>query len=154
MGLISWFKDKYNNHKFQKAKELLLDGKKEQAVEIFKEILNCHPDAPFELLSIYHSDIDQGNSNRISDVATLYENHHSVKNECIASLEEAIRVHTPTTVLERGYNGSAWQQIAMEAYETVNKPGYSFDGYTAGADYNLSLSSQGLSNIYFQIDYH
>ena len=83
MGLISWFKDKYNNHKFQKAKELLLDGKKEQAVEIFKEILNCHPDAPFELLSIYHSDIDQGNSNRISDVATLYENHHSVKNECI-----------------------------------------------------------------------
>ena len=77
-----------------------------------------------------------------------------VKNECIASLEEAIRVHTPTTVLERGYNGSAWQQIAMEAYETVNKPGYSFDGYTAGADYNLSLSSQGLSNIYFQIDYH
>ena len=31
MGLISWFKDKYNNHKFQKAKELLLDGKKEQA---------------------------------------------------------------------------------------------------------------------------
>ena len=83
MGLISWFKDKYNNHKFQKAKELLLDGKKEQAVEIFKEILNCHPDAPSELLSIYHSDIDQGNSNRISDVATLYENHHSVKNECI-----------------------------------------------------------------------
>ena len=83
MGLISWFKDKYNNHKFQKAKELLLDGKKEQAVEIFKEILNCHPDAPSELLSIYHSDIVQGNSNRISDVATLYENHHSVKNECI-----------------------------------------------------------------------
>ena len=83
MGLISWFKDKYNNHKFQKAKELLLDGKKEQAVEIFKEILNCHPDAPSELLSIYHSDIDQGNNNRISDVATLYENHHSVKNECI-----------------------------------------------------------------------
>ena len=57
MGLISWFKDKYNNHKFQKAKELLLDGKKEQAVEIFKEILNCHPDAPSELLSIYHSSI-------------------------------------------------------------------------------------------------
>ena len=83
MGLISWFKDKYYSHKFQKAKEILLEGGKKQAVEILKEILNCHPDAPSELLSIYHSEIDQGNSNRISDVATLYENHHSVKNECI-----------------------------------------------------------------------
>ncbi len=92
MGLISWFKDKYNNHKFQKAKEILLEGKKEQAVEILKEILDCHPDAPSELLSIYHSDIYQGNSNRISDVALLYENHHSVKNECIdfAKLLETI----------------------------------------------------------------
>lgn len=37
MGLISWFKDKYNNHKFQKAKELLLDGKKNKQLRFSKK---------------------------------------------------------------------------------------------------------------------
>ncbi|MBV3670099.1 MULTISPECIES: hypothetical protein [unclassified Bacteroides] len=83
MGLVSWIKDKYYNHKFQKAKEILREGKSEQAIEIFKEILNYHPDAPSELLSIYHSIIYQGDSKRVSDVASLYENHHSLKKECV-----------------------------------------------------------------------
>lgn len=60
MGLITWIKDKYNNHKFQKATQVLSDGKIDQAVEIFKEILDSHPDAPFSLLSIYHSIILRG----------------------------------------------------------------------------------------------
>lgn len=83
MGVISWIKDKYNNHKFQKAKKSLSEGDIEQAVEIFKEILDCHPDAPSELLSIYHSNIYQGNNKRISDVASLYENHQFLREKCI-----------------------------------------------------------------------
>lgn len=57
MGVISWIKDKYHNHKYQKAKGLLDEGNVEQAVEILKEILDCHPDAPSALLSIFHSNI-------------------------------------------------------------------------------------------------
>ena len=83
MGLITWIKDKYNNHKFQKATQVLSDGKIDQAVEIFKEILDSHPDAPFSLLSIYHSIILKGNRNSVSDVVSLYENHKFLKDKCI-----------------------------------------------------------------------
>ena len=83
MGVISWIKDKYHNHKYQKAKGLLYEGNVEQAVEILKEILDCHPDAPSALLSIYHSNIYKGNNQKISDVASLYEKHQILKENCI-----------------------------------------------------------------------
>ncbi len=83
MGLITWIKDKYNNHKFQKATQTLSEEKVDQAVEIFKEILDSHPDAPYSLLSIYHSLILKGNRNSVSNVASLYENHKHLKDKCI-----------------------------------------------------------------------
>ena len=83
MGLITWIKDKYNNHKFQKATQILSEGKVDQAVEIFKEILDSHPDAPYSLLSIYHSLILKGNRNSVSNVASLYENYKHLKDKCI-----------------------------------------------------------------------
>ena len=83
MGLITWIKDKYNNHKFQKATQILSEGKVDQAVEIFKEILDSYPDAPYSLLSIYHSLILKGNRNGVSNVVSLYENHKHLKDKCI-----------------------------------------------------------------------
>ncbi|MBT9873075.1 hypothetical protein GPL06_09655 [Bacteroides salyersiae] len=83
MGVISWIKDKYHNHKYQKAKGLLDEGNVEQAVEILKEILDCHPDAPSALLSIFHSNIYKGSNQNIPDAASLYENHQFLKESCI-----------------------------------------------------------------------
>lgn len=83
MGVISWIKDKYYNHKYQKAKGFLDEGNVEQAVEILKEILDCHPDAPHALLSIYHSNIYQGSNQKIPYVASLYENHQFLRERCI-----------------------------------------------------------------------
>ena len=83
MGLVSWIVDRHYNHKFHKANEFLLEGKTEQAVRILEKILDRCPDAPPALLSVYHSDICQGNNNKISDAALLYERHQSLKEECI-----------------------------------------------------------------------
>lgn len=83
MGVISWIKDKFYNNKFQKAKRVFVEGNVEQAIEILKEILDCHPDAPSTLLSAYHSNIWKGRNQNISDVALLYENHQSLKEECV-----------------------------------------------------------------------
>ena len=83
MGLVSWIVDRHYNHKFHKANEFLLEGKTEQAVKILEKILDRYPDAPPALLSVYHSDICQGNNNKISDAALLYERHQSLKEDCI-----------------------------------------------------------------------
>lgn len=83
MGIISWVKHKFYNEKLKKAKSSFEEGDVKQAIEILKKILDCHPDAPSTLLSIYHSDIEKGSNQRISDVALLYENHQSLKEECI-----------------------------------------------------------------------
>ena len=58
MGLITWIKDKYNNHKFQKATQILSEGKVDQAVEIFKEILDSHPDGA-KYISIAASELSR-----------------------------------------------------------------------------------------------
>lgn len=88
MGIISWIKNKHNSRKFQKANQLLSEEKTGSAIEILQALLDNYPDAPSALLEIYHSQIIQGNQRRISDVALLYENHPSLKADCVNFVKE------------------------------------------------------------------
>jgi hypothetical protein len=83
MGLISWIKNKYNNYKFDKAQQLYQGGNYEEAIEILKDILDLHPEAPEQLLSVYHSQIANGNLQAISCVAELYSSYPTLKQSCL-----------------------------------------------------------------------
>lgn len=85
MGLISWVKNKHNEHKFQKARVLFIDGNLEEAIKILNQILETHPFAPQLLLQIYHSQVEKDYTNSFdTNIANLYSIHNELKNDCIA----------------------------------------------------------------------
>ena len=84
MGIVSWIKDKYYDSRFQKANKLLSKGAVNECVEILKEILDKHFDAPSKLLSIYHTQIENGNKAQIKEATQLYRCYPNLKNNCIS----------------------------------------------------------------------
>lgn len=84
MGIVSWIKDQYYDSRFQKAKRLLSEGDVNESVEILKEILDKHLCAPAGLLSIYHTQIENGNKARIKEATQLYRSYPSLKNDCVS----------------------------------------------------------------------
>lgn len=112
MGIISWIKNKYNDHLFQKAQHLSLDGKTGQAIEILSKILDAHPDAPRELLSLYHSLIKHGDFSKITNVAELYGNHSSLKSECIEFSKELGQGNNSKLIID--YNQSLYDKGICE----------------------------------------
>ncbi|MCH5223732.1 MAG: hypothetical protein J1E82_06795 [Muribaculaceae bacterium] len=99
MGVISWFKNKYNESKFQKANKSISEGDISRAIELLKKILSGHPEAPSTLLSIYHNQIKEKNSGFIPEVADLYEGYTELKSEIISFASE-ISKSLPQQALE------------------------------------------------------
>lgn len=85
MGLTSWIKKKYDEHKFQKAQALSAKGNLEEAIKILQQILETHPFAPKHLLSVYHRQVTESSfySNVIQNIANLYLVHKELKSVCI-----------------------------------------------------------------------
>lgn len=83
MGIISWIKSKYIDKKFQRAEQLRSEGDAETAINILKDILESHPDAPKKLLDIYHSLISQNQTRYVVEVAELYSEHKELKDACL-----------------------------------------------------------------------
>lgn len=93
MGLISWIKDKYYEHQYQKACQLYSEGDTGDSIEILKSILDKYPDAPSTLLDIYHSQIKKNNRNVIAVVADLYNSHNSLASQCVSFVDDLTRAH-------------------------------------------------------------
>lgn len=100
MGLTSWIKDKYHNHKYQNAQRLFGEGNSDGAIEILTEILDVHPDASEKLLSIYHSVIKTGNLSKIAAVANLYSRHTSLKSVCVEFSKELDSINNARVAIE------------------------------------------------------
>lgn len=85
MGLITWFKDKYNEHKYQSALDYISNGNTKGAIEILYNILDKHPNAPEKLLEVYHSILYNTDDNTVLEkVAALYKWQNSLSNHCVA----------------------------------------------------------------------
>lgn len=85
MGIISWFKDKYNEHKYQSALEHISNGNTKGAIEILYKILDKHPNAPEKLLEVYHSILYNTDDNTVLEkVVALYKWQNSLSNHCVA----------------------------------------------------------------------
>lgn len=100
MGIVSWIKNKYYDSRFQKANRLLSEGDVNESVEIFKEILDKHFDAPSVLLSIYHTEIERGTKAKINEAIQLYRDYPNLKNECISFANSVSRIQKPVIAIE------------------------------------------------------
>ena len=100
MGIVSWIKDKYYDSRFQKANRLLSEGAIKEAVKILNEILDSHPDAPSVLLSIFHTQIEDGDRAKINDVIHLYKSYQSLKNACINFANAISRKQKPVIAID------------------------------------------------------
>lgn len=83
MGLISWIKGQYYDHKFQKAIGLIKNGDTTEAIKILEDILDCHMDAPQALLEVYHSLMLKGNKASVASAANLCGRYPELKADCI-----------------------------------------------------------------------
>ena len=78
MGLFSWIKDKYNEHKYNNAVSLYRESHYDEAIKIFKEILDVHPSAPVSLLDTLHIKLESNNSGEVIDeIVSLYKNRQN-----------------------------------------------------------------------------
>lgn len=84
MGLFSWIKDKYNEHKYNNAVSLYRESHYDEAIKIFKEILDVHPSAPVSLLDTLHNKLESNNSGEVIDeIVSLYKNRRELAVNCI-----------------------------------------------------------------------
>lgn len=85
MGLISWVKDKYYEHRYQSALDYISNGNTDGAIEILNKILDKHPNAPEKLLEVYHSILYNTDNNTVlGKVVELYKWQNSLSNHCVA----------------------------------------------------------------------
>ena len=89
MGLISWIKGQYYDHKFQKAKDFIVSGGTTEAINILEEILDSHKDAPQTLLGVYHSQILKGNKTSVASAANLCGRYTGLKVDCVKFVRTA-----------------------------------------------------------------
>lgn len=90
MGLISWFKDKISERKFQNAEKNSANGDTDKAIKLLLEILESHSSAPKKLLDIFHSKIISSESRYvIQKAADLYSNHKELEDDCLSFNEKA-----------------------------------------------------------------
>ena len=75
MGLISWIKSKYYDHKLNKADRQLAKGNIERAEDIFRSILGKQNDAVVHLANLYvvHSNSKELKIKRLRDIEDLKE---------------------------------------------------------------------------------
>ena len=84
MGLFSWIKDKYNEHRYNNAVALSRESRYNEAIKIFKEILDVHPSAPISLLDTLHEKLVSQFSNEVvGEIISLYRNHRELGSGCI-----------------------------------------------------------------------
>lgn len=85
MGLISWVKDKYYEHKYQSALDFISNGNTDGAIEILNKILDKHPHAAEKLLEVYHSILYNADNNTVlGKVVEIYKWQNSLSNHCVA----------------------------------------------------------------------
>lgn len=85
MGLISWVKDKYYEHKYKSALDFISNGNADGAIEILNKILDKHPLAAEKLLEVYHSILYNADNNTVlGKVVELYKWQNSLSNHCVA----------------------------------------------------------------------
>lgn len=89
MGLISWIKGQYYDHKFQKAKDLIESGDTTEAINILEDILDSHIDAPQTLLGVYHSLMLKGNKACVASAADLCGRYAGLKVDCVKFVRTA-----------------------------------------------------------------
>lgn len=89
MGLISWIKGQYYDHKFQKAKDLIESGDTTEAINILEDILDSHIDAPQTLLGVYHSLMLKGNKACVASAADLCRRYAGLKVDCVKFVRTA-----------------------------------------------------------------
>lgn len=84
MGLFSWIKDKYNEHRYNNAVSLYRESHYDEAIKIFKEILDVHPSAPVSLLDTLHKKLVSQNSNAVIDeIVSLYKSRRELADYCM-----------------------------------------------------------------------
>ncbi len=156
MGLISWIKNKYYNRKFQKAQDYLAKEDSEGAIEILKEIIDVHPSAPLELLSIFHSLISKNNSSYyIKEVASLYAKYPSLKDNCISfsktlakTANLSIRISYASSLYEKGAKELENEFVTIAAkYILENTSISSLSELTHNSSLLISLSGCILNHI-------
>ncbi len=95
MGLISWIKDKYNEHRYQTALDYISSGDTSSAIEILTNILDKHIDAPGKLLEVYHSILYNTDDNHVlGEVVNLYKWQNGLSKNCVAFARQISQIPT------------------------------------------------------------
>lgn len=100
MGIVSWIKDKYYESRFQKAKRFFSEGAVNECIEILKEILDKHQDASSKLLSIYHTQIENGDKAKIKEATQLYCSYPALRNDCVRFANTISHKQKPVIAIE------------------------------------------------------
>lgn len=90
MGLFSWIKNKYYEHKYNSAISLCKESRLDEAVKIFKEIIDAHPSAPQSLLDAIHKKIALQNKydSVVNEIVKLYKTHKELGPSCMDFAKE------------------------------------------------------------------
>lgn len=90
MGIFSWIKNKYYEHKYNSAISLCRESRLDEAVKIFEEIIDAHPFAPQSLLDALHKKMALQNKcdSVVNEIVKLYKTHKELEPSCINFAKE------------------------------------------------------------------
>ena len=71
MGVISFFKRKIYDSRLRKAGKLLEEGRKEESLQVYHQLLGKHPEAAGILADIYYHDIKNSTPNKQAELLKL-----------------------------------------------------------------------------------
>lgn len=118
MGLISWIKDKYNEHRYQTALDYISTGNTSGAIEILTNILDKHIDAPGKLLEVYHSILYNADDNHVlEEVVKLYKWQNSLSDKCIAFARQISQL--PNRIYFAATYSSTLYKAGIHALESI-----------------------------------